>query len=202
MAITTYSELQTAVGNWLNRSDLTSRIPEFITLFESRVKRDLRVRQMEKRATADTTSGTSYLALPSDYLEARSFHLNTDPKQQMLFMPPGDIRSKWLGSESGQPTMFAIVGDEIRLAPTPDGTYETELDYYAFSVLSDSNTSNWLLEDYPDIYLAGALVEAFSYARSEQKAAEWQRRLDYHMAGLERSDRDSKYVGPLVQRAV
>ena len=30
MAITTYSELKTAVGNWLNRDDLTSVIPDFI----------------------------------------------------------------------------------------------------------------------------------------------------------------------------
>ncbi len=52
MSISTYAELQTAVGNWLNRADLTARIPEFIELFEARVKRDLRVRQMEKRATA------------------------------------------------------------------------------------------------------------------------------------------------------
>ena len=31
MAITTYTELQTSVANWLNRDDLTDKIPDFIT---------------------------------------------------------------------------------------------------------------------------------------------------------------------------
>ena len=47
MTISTYSELQTAAGNWLNRSDLTSRLPEFIALAESRFNRILNVPEME-----------------------------------------------------------------------------------------------------------------------------------------------------------
>ena len=49
MAITTNSELNTAVANWLSRSDLTSRIPEFIALFEAKFNRDMRVPQQERR---------------------------------------------------------------------------------------------------------------------------------------------------------
>ena len=43
MAINSYSSLQTAVANWLDRSDLTDRIPEFIDLAEARINRALRV---------------------------------------------------------------------------------------------------------------------------------------------------------------
>ena len=35
MAITTYSELQSAIADWLNRSDLTSVITSFISLGEA-----------------------------------------------------------------------------------------------------------------------------------------------------------------------
>jgi len=42
MAISTYSELKTAVANWLDRSDLTDVIPDFITLAETRHKRDFK----------------------------------------------------------------------------------------------------------------------------------------------------------------
>ena len=55
MAITIYSELKTAVANFLSRSDLTSRIPEFITLGEDRIGKDLRIRAME--ATVDIVFG-------------------------------------------------------------------------------------------------------------------------------------------------
>ena len=47
MAIDTYATLKTGVANFLSRSDLTSRIPEFISLAEDRVAQDLRVRAME-----------------------------------------------------------------------------------------------------------------------------------------------------------
>jgi len=54
MAIGNYSELNTAVANWLNRDDLTDRIPEFIVLAEARFNRVLRIRAMEGLYTANT----------------------------------------------------------------------------------------------------------------------------------------------------
>ena len=52
MAISNYGELKTSVANWLDRDDLTERIPEFIALCESMIIRSLRIRGME---TMDTT---------------------------------------------------------------------------------------------------------------------------------------------------
>ena len=47
MAITNYTELQSALADYLIRSDLTARIPDFIALCEGRLNRTLRVRDME-----------------------------------------------------------------------------------------------------------------------------------------------------------
>src|SRR4051794_17865696 len=47
MSITTYTELQTAIGNWLDHSLFSARYPDFIALFEATANRKLRVRQME-----------------------------------------------------------------------------------------------------------------------------------------------------------
>ena len=51
MAITTYTELKSAVANHLARTDLTSVIPDFISLAEARLSRELETRDQEKRAT-------------------------------------------------------------------------------------------------------------------------------------------------------
>lgn len=40
MAITTYAELQTAVGNWLHRSDVSTIIPDLIALGEAHLNAD------------------------------------------------------------------------------------------------------------------------------------------------------------------
>lgn len=47
MSLTNYTDLQTGIQNWLQRQDLNSVIPDFITLFEAVANRRLRVRQME-----------------------------------------------------------------------------------------------------------------------------------------------------------
>jgi len=64
MAISTYSELQTAVANWLDRDDLTDRIPEFIALAEARFNRVLRLRSMESKQTASTIGGREITISP------------------------------------------------------------------------------------------------------------------------------------------
>ena len=45
MALTTYALLKTTIANYLNRTDLTSYLGDFITLTESRLNRELRVRE-------------------------------------------------------------------------------------------------------------------------------------------------------------
>src|SRR6266850_897561 len=47
MPITTYSQLQSAVGLWLGHGLFASTIPDFIALFEAAANRRLRVRQMD-----------------------------------------------------------------------------------------------------------------------------------------------------------
>ena len=75
MAFTTYTELKSTVADYLARTDLTTQIPDFITLAEVRLKRDLRIRQMLKVATATMTVSDSTVALPSDFLAIREIHL-------------------------------------------------------------------------------------------------------------------------------
>ena len=66
MAISTYAELQSAVGDFLNRQDLTTVIPTFIALAEADLNRSIRHRSMLTRSTA--TIDSQFTALPTDFL--------------------------------------------------------------------------------------------------------------------------------------
>ena len=79
MAISTFQELQDGVSNWLDRSDLSARFPEFITLAEAQMYRMLRIRLMEGRYTASTVKGQRNYALPTDYRQMRALRINQDP---------------------------------------------------------------------------------------------------------------------------
>ncbi len=143
MALDTYSGLKTTIADYLNRDDLTSAIPSFITLAESKFNRKLRVRQMVKRATA--TLDTQYFAFPSDFLQAKEFQLNTNPITYLQYVTQnqGDYGSATQFVSAGKPQFYTIIGTQIQVIPTPDTGYTGELTYYGkIPVLSDSNTSN------------------------------------------------------------
>jgi hypothetical protein len=174
MAINTYATLKTAIASFLNRDDLTTAIADFITLSEAKFNRTLRVRQMIKRATA--TIDTRYFAMPSDFLEAKTLLLQTNPSTYVEYATQEYIekayQDQFIGS--GKPQYFGIIGTQFEVAPVPDTSYTGELTYYGkIDSLSDSTTTNWLLTYAPDLYLYGSLVQSAPYLMDDARIATW-----------------------------
>jgi hypothetical protein len=199
MSITDYASLQSSVASWLARDSLTSVIPDHIALFEARFQRQKRVRQMETHASLTISSQRT--ALPAGYLEMRALVLQTNPLARLELVTPDFLWSHYAGSETGQPTAFSIIGGEIVVGPVPDASYTADIDYYSFAPLSASNTTNWLLTQYPDIYLFGTLVESFAYIRNIDGMTVAKARLDEALAELADDDQRARWSGsPLVMR--
>jgi hypothetical protein len=85
MAFTSYTTLKSTIADYLARSDLTTQIPDFIRLAEERLRRDLRIRQMLKVATATTTADDATVSLPADFLAMKDLHLDTTPVRVLQF---------------------------------------------------------------------------------------------------------------------
>lgn len=195
----TYTTLQSTVQDYLDRADLASVVPLFIEFMESKLKRTLRHYRMEKRATANTVAAQRSLALPNDFLEMRSVKRNSDSWVPLESLSPQILN--YATSATGTPRYFAIVGDEVLFEPTPDAEYEIEMWYYAFESLSDDNTSNWLSETYPDIYVYGTLLEAEAYLMNDPRLAVWKRAFDEALMQLNREARITRWGGaPLTIR--
>jgi hypothetical protein len=86
MALDSYTNLKTAIANFLARDDLTSEIDDFIDLTEADLNRRLRIRAMENVSSFTIDSETE--ALPTGFLQVRSFHLVQNPKIALQFMTP------------------------------------------------------------------------------------------------------------------
>ncbi len=199
MAITTHAELKTTVANWLNRSDLTSYIPDFITLAEKRIHRDVVelghfLRGMEKRAADATEANNRYIGLPTDFLSLRSIKLtSTDPITRLEYVTP-DKYNQYTSTGTGTPRVFTVIGDEIAFAPIPDAAYTVEMAYYgSIAALSDANTTNWFITNAPETVLYGSLLEAELFLKNDQRASTWKDLYDTALAGLVRFDRASRY---------
>lgn len=196
MAISTYSELKTAIANWLDRSDLTDVIPDFIALAETRHKRDFKIRRMETRVTANTIADTEYYTLPDDYIAMRNIKLNTDTKTPLEFLTPEIMDRLQAGSSVGKPKAYSIKGNTIQLRPIPDGVYEIEIAYYkTFAALSDSNTTNDMLTHHPDAYLYGALVEAEPYLQNDKRLQVWAGLYDRAKEDIIKSNERDRHSG-------
>tara|TARA_A100000171_G_scaffold28325_1_gene26464 strand:- start:217 stop:846 length:630 start_codon:yes stop_codon:yes gene_type:complete len=176
MALDTYSNLKTTIANYLNRSDLTANLGDFIILTEARLNRELRVREMVNTDTSITTSsGTQSYSLPSGYLEATTVIYQSDPFCTLRFISNTDFYNKYNTSQSkGKPTFFTIVGDQILLGVTPDSSTTLQINYYkTLTTLSDSNATNTILTNYPELYLYGSLAEAAPFIMQDERINTW-----------------------------
>ena len=210
MAINTYATLQTAVANWLDRSDLTDRIPEFIALAEARMNRTLRlaimlnVDETTLGGAATLVSGTRDYALPSGYLQMVDFHLRTSPITTLSYLTPENMNRMWAGSQGGRPLAYTIFSDnasgtpvkKVRLGPSPDSGYDYSIKFYKkIDALSDSNTTEQMLTDNPDVYLYGALLEAEPFLMNDQRVQLWATAFQESLRALQEQDNKDRHSG-------
>lgn len=202
MALATYSDLQSAIADWLVRDDLTTRIPDFVTLAEARINRELRCREMVTQATG--TIATSTLAVPSDFVEAVMLTLDTVSDAPLEYRPLEDSQLRNAGATSGQPRWYSISGEEFVFFPTPDGSYDYTLTYYAaVPALTDTDNENWLLTKAPDLYLFGALKEANGLLMEGDAEASWDAKYQTTLASIHGSEARSKRTsGPWRSRVL
>ena len=197
MAIGTFAELKTAAANWLDRSDLTDRIPEFIVLAEARFNRILRIRDMETVSTAiSTVAGTREYSLPTGFVQMKEFHLTTDPITPLAYITPEMMSRLQAGSTKAKPKVFTIIADNVRLGPNPDAVYTTSMLYYkTFTALSDSNTTSEMLTNNPDVYLYGTLLEAEPFIMNDARVQLWATAFRQAVEDIQNQDNKDRHSG-------
>jgi len=173
MNFTDYASLQSAIADELNRSDLTTAIPGFISLMESQTERQLRTREM--LASVSFTIDAEFENLPAQFLEVRSFYLNTTPITPLLFRTIESMEQfKRANPGVGKPTDYTVLGNQFMFVKTPDSAYTATLVYYQnIPRLTNVNTTNWLLEKHPDIYFYGSLLNSAPYLKDDARIPVW-----------------------------
>jgi|APGre2960657423_1045063.scaffolds.fasta_scaffold24987_3 hypothetical protein len=203
MALTTYTELKASVADWLNRTDLTTEIPDFISLAEAQMERTLRTRQMLTRTTL--TVDSEFETTPADFLEVRALKLtSTNPDTPLSFMTMDSLDDEATRETGGgRPKFFGVVGTEFRFVPTPDAAYTAEIVYFAnLNKLSASVATNFLLTSSPDAYLYGALLQAAPYLQDDARIQVWATLYERALNDLQvADDRGSTTGGKLITRA-
>lgn len=200
MALDTYAALQAAVADYLARADLTAQIPDFVALNESRLNKVLRTRHQETVDSAFIINAETE-ALPTGFLEARTLVIQGSPKQVLEYVSAVDLETTYSANAAGKPQNFTIIGDTFKFGPSPDTSYTASLVYYAKIPPLASNSTNWLLTNYPDLYLYGTLMEATPFIQDDERIQIWMGLYDRAIAGLQQADERARWNGaPLTQR--
>jgi hypothetical protein len=151
---------------------------------------------MLKVSTTTCTPNDSTVELPSDFLEMRDLHLNTNPITVLKYDAPNVFYRNTFSTISGKPVSYTVLAQEFQLSPIPDTNYTMQMLYYAQPpYMSSTNPSNVFLANCPDLLLYGALAEAEPYLMNDGRLETWAALYQRGKEALAISDDQGEYAG-------
>jgi hypothetical protein len=174
--VTNYTTLQTAVGDWLARSDLTSFIPNFVQNFEEDFYRDPLNWASWMESDLSVSISTSAAAVPSDYLGLKVAYISGQTSAPLKRISLDQLYQRYPRAVSGgQASYISRNGANFEFGPViSSGTLVGT--YYAKPTLirDDSDGINWLITNAPDLCIYGSLVTAEPFLQNEKRLPMWQ----------------------------
>ena len=197
MALNTFTALKASVADFLNRDDLTAVIPDFISLAEAQINRDVRHWKMEARSSGQQSSGDEYMQIPADWVETIRLHLTGSGTSVVNLISRDAMADKRSSAEdvSGTPIYYTHADGQFQLYPTPSEDTDFELLYFQKIPSLISNSDNWLLLEAPDVYLYGALLHSAPYLAEDQRIAIWAQMYSAAVQRLNEVSEDARFSG-------
>lgn len=164
----TYATLQTAVADYLHRTDLASKTAGFISIAESFLFRELGTIKLTQTSVDGVTVG-GYAALPADFGAVSRVSVTQSGSSLSLdYIALDNVPT----TVDAYPKYFSLENGQIRIWGTSDGQAYTLYYIPALTPLSDVNTSNWLLSNAYELYLYSACLEGARYIRDAAQVGE------------------------------
>ena len=195
MAISTYTELKNAVINWSHRSDLDLLVPDFIRLAEEEMYNNpvqqLRIYESDTTSTLTASTSSRFLSLPTDYAEMRNIRFDIDYDSEFLQYRTPEQLNRF--DDTDKPQFYTIIGNQIEFDRVPDSAYSVIIQYSPkVTALTSSAPTNTLLTNHSNIYLFGALAQAFIYADDMEKQAKYEAKFIQAIIGANKAAKRAK----------
>ena len=160
-----------------------------VTMFEARVNRKMRVRQMETAFSG--TIASNVIAQPTGFLAFK--RLNVTGRTEWTLKP--QTLEVVRAETEGIPDLYALDGTNVVF----NGTGSVEGIYYK-AIPTLVTAANWLSTAHYDAYLWGVLAEVYAYLRDDTELQKALSRSQSILDSIEGAD--ERLTGPLVARAV
>ena len=173
----TYTELVQKIRDYteVDANVLTSTIIDgFIENAEFKILREVDSDNNRRYATANLITSDRFISRPAGLLIVRSAQIvDSDGSSQpnnrdFLQFRDTSFMSEFNPTETtGVPKYYGYWNEsEIIIAPTPDATYEIQLNYILKAPgLSATNTTTYISQNFPNGLLYACLVEAYGFLK-------------------------------------
>jgi len=182
----TFDSIQATVRKYLERGDVTdtmvySQLPELINIAERNIAIDLNVTGIRDVVYSAMVTGTSVYQKPTGWRRTVSINFGSgtgNANATPLFPRSYEYsRSYWPDdSQTSTPKFYSEYSDEYMLiCPTPDQNYPFEMTYYVKPpLLDDSNQTNWITENWPNLLIYGTLRECAPFLKQDERMQVWE----------------------------
>lgn len=161
-----YAELQASIATYMHRTDLGAFIPTAIQLAEGGLFRELSPPETETIVAGVTVGG--YAVLPVDFGTLQKLTVTAGGvTRDLTYIALANVST----DADAAPGYYTFEAGKLRIYGTSDGQPYTLHYLPGMGALSDSNTSNWLLANAPDLYLYASCLECAKYIRDEAQEA-------------------------------
>jgi hypothetical protein len=196
MALSNYTELQAAISTELNVSTsglATAVIVDAITRAEAKINRRSRLREQEQLsyatyAVASESIENRLIAIPTGMIEMLHLYAKKSSDadseyEEIDYVDPGRIW-EYYGDTN---VLKFTVRDQIEMSRVVTNTHELMMHYIKkWDIATDA--TNYLLTNYPDVYLYGALAECEAHLRNDERVPMWKAMFDQGIAELNELD--------------
>ena len=170
----TLTTLKSAIQDYTDNSETTfvNDLNTIIINAEDRIMSLVDLPDFRKNATGTISSGSKYLAMPTDFLAP--FSLSVTSSSNVFFLINKDVNfiqeSFPATTTTGRPEFYAIFdSSNFIVGPTPDANYDAEIHYLykPTSITASGDGTSWLGTNSADVLLYGCLVEAYTFMKGE-----------------------------------
>lgn len=164
-----YTGLQAAIATYMHRTDLGAFIPTAIQLAEGGLFRELSPPETEEIVAGVTVGG--YAVLPADFGTLQKLTVTTGGvTRDLKYIALANVSAE----ADSAPGYYTFEAGKLRIYGTSDGQPYAVHYLPGMVALSDTNTSNWLLANAPDLYLYASCLECAKYIRDDQEGIKLQ----------------------------
>lgn len=196
-----YSELISLALNYVGRPNdafLTPHLDSFLRLTEARANRLLKVQKMGQRSYTTTDIYNEYISLPVDFKGLRDIEVRENDGSTKRHTPSylSPEQMNMVADNPNSNIYYTIIADQLQIHPKQDAQLLEIVYYKKIPELTATATTNWLLDDHPDVYLSGFMMEITAFESDEQAHVKWAVRFKGSMAEVNKEDVDMRWSGP------